>query len=73
VLPNYSKVVRGLLADLPIAESRGARPNRPPRNIASAPCSAADDGFFLCQVAVLFAMLTFGPQILSAFGMPSGT
>lgn len=30
-------------------------------------------GFFLCQVAVLFAMLTFGPQILSAFGMPSGT
>jgi len=30
-------------------------------------------GFFLCQVAVLFAMLTFGPQILSSFGMPSGT
>ncbi|QLY33062.1 MFS transporter [Nocardia huaxiensis] len=30
-------------------------------------------GFFLCQVTVLFAMLTFGPQILMAFGMPSGT
>ncbi len=30
-------------------------------------------GFFLCQVAVLFAMLTFGPQILAAFGMPEGT
>ncbi|MCU1642471.1 MAG: transporter [Nocardia sp.] len=30
-------------------------------------------GFFLCQVAVLFAMLTFGPQILASFGMPSGT
>ncbi|UGT45438.1 MFS transporter [Nocardia yamanashiensis] len=30
-------------------------------------------GFFLCQVAVLFAMLTFGPEILAAFGMPSGT
>ncbi|WP_216899831.1 MFS transporter [Nocardia alni] len=30
-------------------------------------------GFFLCQVAVLFAMLTFGPQILSSFGLPSGT
>ncbi|MFF2556448.1 MFS transporter [Nocardia sp. NPDC058058] len=30
-------------------------------------------GFFLCQVAVLFAMLTFGPQILSSFGMPEGT
>ncbi|ATL69986.1 MFS transporter [Nocardia terpenica] len=30
-------------------------------------------GFFLCQVAVLFAMLTFGPQILAAFGLPSGT
>ncbi|MCM6776335.1 MFS transporter [Nocardia sp. CDC159] len=30
-------------------------------------------GFFLCQVAVLFAMLTFGPQILAAFGLPEGT
>ncbi|AYF77776.1 MFS transporter [Nocardia yunnanensis] len=30
-------------------------------------------GFFLCQVAVLFAMLTFGPQILASFGMPGGT
>ncbi|GAB4588242.1 MFS transporter [Nocardia sp. IFM 10818] len=30
-------------------------------------------GFFLCQVAVLFAMLTFGPQILASFGMPEGT
>ncbi|WP_327141628.1 MFS transporter [Nocardia sp. NBC_01327] len=30
-------------------------------------------GFFVCQVAVLFAMLTFGPQILESFGMPSGT
>ncbi|MER5641840.1 MFS transporter [Kitasatospora sp. NPDC002227] len=29
--------------------------------------------FFLCQVAPLFAMLTFGPQILGAFGMPGGT
>ncbi|MET9403954.1 MFS transporter [Kitasatospora sp. NPDC002965] len=28
--------------------------------------------FFLCQVAPLFAMLTFGPQILAAFGMPGG-
>ncbi|WP_067687561.1 MFS transporter [Nocardia jejuensis] len=30
-------------------------------------------GFFICQVAVLFAMLTFGPQILAAFGTPTGT
>lgn len=30
-------------------------------------------GFFLCQVAVLFAMLTFGPRILESFGMPAGT
>ncbi|GAB2655088.1 MFS transporter [Nocardia goodfellowii] len=30
-------------------------------------------GFFLCQVAVLFAMLTFGPRILESFGMPKGT
>ncbi|MFF2953041.1 MFS transporter [Kitasatospora sp. NPDC057965] len=29
--------------------------------------------FFLCQVAPLFAMLTFGPQLLEAFGMPGGT
>ncbi|MFJ9844171.1 MFS transporter [Kitasatospora sp. NPDC101155] len=29
--------------------------------------------FFLCQVGPLFAMLTFGPQILSSFGMPGGT
>ncbi|AUG79268.1 MFS transporter [Kitasatospora sp. MMS16-BH015] len=29
--------------------------------------------FFLCQVAPLFAMLTFGPQILGSFGMPGGT
>ncbi|MEU8897994.1 MFS transporter [Nocardia sp. NPDC048505] len=30
-------------------------------------------GFFLCQVSVLFAMLTFGPRILEGFGMPKGT
>ncbi|MFC9892581.1 MFS transporter [Nocardia sp. NPDC127579] len=30
-------------------------------------------GFFLCQVTVLFAMLTFGPRILEGFGMPAGT
>ncbi|MEU0539724.1 MFS transporter [Nocardia sp. NPDC005978] len=30
-------------------------------------------GFFVCQVTVLFAMLTFGPQILTSFGMPEGT
>ncbi|MFE6872773.1 MFS transporter [Kitasatospora sp. NPDC057692] len=29
--------------------------------------------FFLCQVGPLFAMLTFGPQLLEAFGMPGGT
>ncbi|MFD8708349.1 MFS transporter [Kitasatospora sp. NPDC059648] len=29
--------------------------------------------FFLCQVGPLFAMLTFGPQILSSFGIPGGT
>ncbi|WP_329491574.1 MFS transporter [Kitasatospora sp. NBC_01246] len=29
--------------------------------------------FFLCQVGPLFAMLTFGPQILASFGMPGGT
>ncbi|RAG83154.1 MFS transporter [Streptacidiphilus pinicola] len=29
--------------------------------------------FFLCQVAPLFAMLTFGPAILGAFGLPGGT
>ncbi|GAA1960698.1 MFS transporter [Kitasatospora viridis] len=29
--------------------------------------------FFLCQVAPLFAMLTFGPAILGSFGMPGGT
>ncbi|WP_042402637.1 MFS transporter [Streptacidiphilus carbonis] len=28
--------------------------------------------FFLCQVGPLFAMLTFGPQILESFGMPGG-
>ncbi|MGK4581611.1 MFS transporter [Kitasatospora sp. HPMI-4] len=28
--------------------------------------------FFLCQVGPLFAMLTFGPQILSSFGMSGG-
>ncbi|MFJ1701859.1 MFS transporter [Kitasatospora sp. NPDC088346] len=29
--------------------------------------------FFFCQVGPLFAMLTFGPQILGSFGMPGGT
>jgi putative MFS transporter len=29
--------------------------------------------FFLCQVGPLFAMLTFGPQILGSFGLPGGT
>jgi putative MFS transporter len=29
--------------------------------------------FFLCQVAPLFAMLTFGPAILGSFGLPGGT
>ncbi|GAB2741517.1 MFS transporter [Kitasatospora kifunensis] len=28
--------------------------------------------FFFCQVGPLFAMLTFGPQILSSFGMAGG-
>jgi putative MFS transporter len=28
--------------------------------------------FFLCQVGPLFAMLTFGPQLLESFGFPSG-
>ncbi|MER7674343.1 MFS transporter [Kitasatospora sp. NPDC096128] len=63
---------RELMPD-PAARARGAGGLRllmtPPYRRRTLFCGL----FFLCQVGPLFAMLTFGPQILSSFGMPGGT